>query len=72
MLTGYAAALLLFAFWWLFTGRFRWGGANMLGLSLGNLAVYLAERKGWLKSVEELDRPLSIFPNGIPDPPPHR
>jgi hypothetical protein len=31
-------------------------------LSCGNLATYIAERKGKVKSIEELHRPLTLFP----------
>jgi hypothetical protein len=37
-------------------------------LSFGNLAIYIAERKGKVKSIKELHRPLTLFPR-TSDPP---
>jgi hypothetical protein len=49
---------------WGFTGKFRILSLFVLGNSFGCLFVYWAERKGKVKSVEGLNRPLTLFPRG--------
>jgi hypothetical protein len=33
-----------------------------LGVAGASLAIFLAERKGKLKSIEEINRPITLFP----------
>jgi hypothetical protein len=43
-------------------------GAMSLGSVFGVCVTYIAERKGKVKSIEELHRPLTLFPR-TPDSP---
>jgi len=51
---------------WGFTRKFQILSLFVLGNSLGALFVYRAERKGKVKSIEELNRPLTLFPRNLP------
>ena len=48
------------------SGRFS-AGALAMG---GAIAVLIAQRKGKIPPVEEEKRPTTLFPNGVPGPPP--
>jgi hypothetical protein len=61
-LVGYGVGWLPFVVLWAFTGKFRYASALWLGVACSNFFLYIAERKGKLKSIGELDRPLTLFP----------
>jgi len=61
-LMGVGVGLLPYLAWWALTGKFKGISALCLAPACGNLFVYWAERKGKLKSIEELNRPLTLFP----------
>ncbi len=37
-------------------------GAVTVCVNCGSLAVHIARRRGWVESIEELHRPLTLFP----------
>ena len=65
-LVGYIPGFLILLVLWTFTRKFQILPLFMLGNSFGALVVYWAERKGKLKSIEELNRPLTLFPRDFP------
>lgn len=66
LLLGYAVGLSPFLVWWAFTGKFGWVPALWLGISCSNLFLYIGQRTGKLKPIEELNRPLTLFPRDLP------
>lgn len=66
MLAGYAVAWLPFLVWWAFTGKFKFTAALWFGISCSNLFLYIGQRTGRLKPIEELNRPLTLFPRDLP------
>jgi len=65
-LVGYGVGSLILLVLWTFTGKFQILPLFVLGNSFSALFVYWAERKGKLKSIEELNRPLTLFPRDLP------
>jgi hypothetical protein len=65
LLLGYGVAWIPFFVWWAFTGKFKWVAALWLGISFSNLLLYIGERSGKLKPIEELKRPLTLFPRDL-------
>jgi hypothetical protein len=61
LLTGYAAGALVGLALWVFTGKFYVWLAFIVGNTLGVLFTVRAERAGKVKTVDELNRPLTIF-----------
>lgn len=47
---------------WVFTGKFSALSLCLLGNAFGLTFVFWAERKGKVKTIEELNRPLTLFP----------
>lgn len=47
---------------WGITSKFQIVSLFVLGNSFGVLFTYWAERRGKVKSIEELNRPLTLFP----------
>jgi len=66
LLAGYCVGSLIMLVLWGFTRKFQILSLFVLGNSLGALFVYRAERKGKVKSIEELNRPLTLFPRNLP------
>lgn len=66
LFAGYCVGSLILLVLWTFTQRFQILSLFLLGNSLGALFVYWAERKGNVKSIEELNRPLTLFPRDLP------
>ena len=62
VLAGYGVGCLILVTLWAFTWKFRVWSVLMLGSSFGNLFVCWAQRKGKLKTIEELNRPLTLVP----------
>ena len=63
---GTGTALMLEA---LFTVRSNMAAAGFLGIMAGTLALKIAERTKRVKTIEELNQPLTIFPrNSINNP----
>jgi hypothetical protein len=65
MLPGYAVGWLPFLVWWAFTGKFRFISALWFGISCSNLFLYIGQRRGKLKPIEE-NRALTLFPRDLP------
>jgi hypothetical protein len=65
-LVGYGVGSSISLVLWAFTGKFQILSLFVLGNSLSALFVYWAERKGKVKSIEELNRPLTLFPRNLP------
>jgi hypothetical protein len=65
-LPGFAIGLLILSVIWAIRKPHHWGAAFSLAIPLsiscGTWTTYIAERKGKVKSVEELRRPLTLFP----------
>jgi hypothetical protein len=61
-LVGYSIGSLILLVFWAFTGKFKILSLLTLGNSFGAFFVYWAERKGKVKSIEEINRPLTLFP----------
>jgi hypothetical protein len=51
---------------WAFTGKFSSALALGLGTSCSSLFLLFCERTGKVKSIEEIDRPLTLFPRDLP------
>jgi hypothetical protein len=66
LVLGYGVGWLPFLVWWAFTGKFQYGAALCLGIACSNLFLYAGERSGKLKSIGELNRPLTLFPRDLP------
>jgi hypothetical protein len=62
LLGGYGIGSLIMLALWGITGKFQILFLFVLGNSFGVLLTYRAERKGKVKSIEELNRPLTLFP----------
>jgi hypothetical protein len=66
LLAGYCVGSLILLVLWTFTGKFGILPLFVLGNSFGGLFVYWAERKGNVKSIDDLNRPLTLFPRDLP------
>jgi hypothetical protein len=51
---------------WAFAGKFSAPLALGLGTSCSGLFLLFCERTGKVKSIEELNRPLTLFPRDLP------
>ncbi len=47
---------------WAVAGKFNSFGTILPGSACANLFVYFGERRGKLKSFDEINRPLTLFP----------
>lgn len=69
----FAYWLIGFAFGSLVAGALDWElkkpfGARFIGIAVGcgSVAVAMAEKKGKVKSIEDINRPLTLFPPDTP------
>jgi hypothetical protein len=62
LLAGYGVGSLIALALWLFTGKLKVLPLFVLGNTLGALFTWWAERSGKVKSIEEINRPLTLFP----------
>lgn len=53
---------------WVAHGGRHFGNAANIGIVGGSVAIWLGERSGRLKPLEEVNRPISLFPDGVPGP----
>ncbi len=51
---------------WALTGRFSAPLALGLGTACSSLGLLFCERTGRVKSIEEINRPLTLFPRDLP------
>jgi hypothetical protein len=51
---------------WAFAGKFSAALALGLGTSCSSLFLLFCERTGRVKSIEEINRPLTLFPRNLP------
>ncbi|HEY3824530.1 MAG TPA: hypothetical protein VGL82_08220 [Bryobacteraceae bacterium] len=62
LLAGYGFGSLIGLALWSFTGKYHVWPVFLLGNSLGLLFTLWAEHAGKVKTIDELNRPLTLFP----------
>ena len=63
LIGGWSIAAPLMLLIWALTGKFNIMSLALLGNSFGLLIVGWAERRGKVQSIEQLNRPLTLFPH---------